>query len=231
ADDAFRTDLFYRLNVFPIEVPALRERPSDIALLVAYFVERYARNAGKTIRHVDKRTLELVQSSRWPGNVRELQNVIERAVIVCESETLNVDPRWLARQTTPAPGGPPAARPPGRRGAPRRRASRGGATNDRNGSRREQRTCSRTDRCRGQARDARFYAGIEDPSARDQQALLQGLLRYEGRPGPPSCSMCNGRDCADSTCSRSWRKEQAAIQNAEVGYRSAELEATKASVL
>ena len=99
--DAFRTDLFYRLNVFPIEVPPLRERPSDIPLLVAYFVERYARNAGKTIRHVDKRTLELVQSYRWPGNVRELQNVIERAVIICDSGTLTVDPRWLARQTAP----------------------------------------------------------------------------------------------------------------------------------
>ena len=99
--DAFRTDLFYRLNVFPIEMPPLRERPSDIPLLVAYFVERYARNAGKTIRQVDKRTLELVQSYRWPGNVRELQNVIERAVIICESETLKVDPRWLARQTAP----------------------------------------------------------------------------------------------------------------------------------
>ena len=99
--DAFRTDLFYRLNVFPIEVPPLRERPSDIPLLVAYFVERYARNASKTIRHVEKRTLELVQSYRWPGNVRELQNVIERAVIICESETLKVDPRWLARRTAP----------------------------------------------------------------------------------------------------------------------------------
>jgi formate hydrogenlyase transcriptional activator len=99
--DTFRTDLFYRLNVFPIEVPPLRERPSDIPLLVAYFVERYARNAGKAIRHVEKRTLELVQSYPWPGNVRELQNVIERAVIICESETLKVDPRWLARQTAP----------------------------------------------------------------------------------------------------------------------------------
>jgi formate hydrogenlyase transcriptional activator len=97
--DAFRTDLFYRLNVFPIEVPPLRERPSDIPLLMAYFVERYARNVGKTIRHVDKKTLQLVQSYRWPGNVRELQNVIERSVIISESETLHVDPSWLAHQT------------------------------------------------------------------------------------------------------------------------------------
>ena len=104
--NAFRTDLFYRLNVFPIEVPPLRERPSDIPLLVAYFVHRYAIHAGKTIRHVEKRTMELAQSYRWPGNVRELQNVIERGVIICESETLSVDPRWLSSQTAPE-----AARP------------------------------------------------------------------------------------------------------------------------
>src|SRR6185295_6157463 len=80
ATGVFREDLFFRLNVFPVEVPPLRERTGDIPLLVAYFVERYASKAGKTIRHVDKRTLHLVQSYRWPGNVRELQNVIERAV-------------------------------------------------------------------------------------------------------------------------------------------------------
>src|SRR5262245_26307669 len=97
--DEFRTDLFYRLNVFPIEMPPLRERRSDIPLLVGYFMDRYARQAGKTIRHVDEQTLELVQSYRWPGNVRELQNVIERAVIICESETLHVDPHWLGHQT------------------------------------------------------------------------------------------------------------------------------------
>jgi len=97
--DAFRTDLFYRLNVFPIEMPPLRERVSDIPLLVAYFVDRYARQAGKTIRRVDKQTLDLVKSYGWPGNVRELQNVIERAVIICDSGTLTVDPHWLARET------------------------------------------------------------------------------------------------------------------------------------
>ena len=98
ASGAFREDLFYRLNVFPIEMPPLRERTTDIPLLVAYFVDRYASKAGKTIRHVDKRTLDLVQSYRWPGNVRELQNVIERAVIVCETETLVVDENWLSRE-------------------------------------------------------------------------------------------------------------------------------------
>jgi PAS domain S-box-containing protein len=98
ASGAFREDLFYRLSVFPIEMPPLRERTTDIPLLVAYFVERYASKAGKTIRHVDKRTLDLIQSYRWPGNVRELQNVIERAVIVCETDTLAVDENWLSRE-------------------------------------------------------------------------------------------------------------------------------------
>ena len=83
--------------MFPIEVPPLRERATDIPLLVSYFVDRYATKAGKTIRNIDKRTLELVQSYRWPGNVRELQNVIERAVIVCDTDTLMVDENWLSR--------------------------------------------------------------------------------------------------------------------------------------
>src|SRR5438128_12211305 len=100
---AFRADLFYRLSVFPIEVPPLRERATDIPLLVSYFVDRYAIKAGKTIRNIDKRTLELVQSYRWPGNVRELQNVIERAVIVCDTDTLMVDENWLSRDIAATP--------------------------------------------------------------------------------------------------------------------------------
>src|SRR5262249_22316457 len=71
--------------------------------LVAYFIDRYASQAGKTIRQVDRHTLELVQSYRWPGNIRELQNVIERAVIVCDSDTLVIDPRWLSREAAPTP--------------------------------------------------------------------------------------------------------------------------------
>src|SRR5882724_11755398 len=94
----FRSDLFYRLNVFPIEVPPLRERQEDIPLLVKYLIDRYARKAGKNIRGVNKRSLELLQSYPWPGNVRELQNVIERSVIVCETENLLVDESWLSRQ-------------------------------------------------------------------------------------------------------------------------------------
>ena len=93
----FRSDLFYRLNVFPIEVPPLRERQEDIPVLVKYLIDRYARKAGKNIRGINKRSLELLQSYPWPGNIRELQNVIERSVIVCETENLSVDESWLSR--------------------------------------------------------------------------------------------------------------------------------------
>jgi len=94
----FRSDLFYRLNVFPIEVPSLRERKEDIPVLVEYFIDRYASKAGKSIRGVNKKSLELLQSYPWPGNVRELQNVIERSVIVCDTENFSVDESWLSRQ-------------------------------------------------------------------------------------------------------------------------------------
>jgi formate hydrogenlyase transcriptional activator len=91
----FRQDLFYRLNVFPILIPSLRERADDIPLLITYLVERYAKKAGKQIRNIQKKTLELFQAYDWPGNIRELQNVIERAVVLCESETFSVDETWL----------------------------------------------------------------------------------------------------------------------------------------
>ena len=94
----FREDLFYRLNVFPIQMPSLRERVDDIPLLVEYFIERYAKKAGKKIRNIRKQTLELFQAYEWPGNIRELQNVIERAVILCETETFSVDETWLKRE-------------------------------------------------------------------------------------------------------------------------------------
>jgi len=106
ADGTFRADLFYRLNVFPVDVPALRDRRSDVPLLVEYFTHRYATRAGKQIRRVTTETSQLLQSYDWPGNIRELQNVIERAVIVCESDTLAIDPRWL---TGPSPGTAPVA--------------------------------------------------------------------------------------------------------------------------
>src|ERR1700735_3053830 len=92
----FRLDLFYRLNVFPIHVPSLRDRPEDVLLLAKYFIERYAANARKRIRSVDKRTAQLLEDYHWPGNIRELQNVIQRAVILCGTETLAVEEAWLS---------------------------------------------------------------------------------------------------------------------------------------
>jgi PAS domain S-box-containing protein len=92
----FRSDLFYRLNVFPIAVPALRDRADDIPLLVEYFIDRYARKAGKALRRISKRTLDHLRSYPWPGNVRELQNVIERSVIVCDTDEFTVDESWLS---------------------------------------------------------------------------------------------------------------------------------------
>jgi transcriptional regulator with PAS, ATPase and Fis domain len=94
---SFRSDLFYRLHVFPIEIPALRERKEDIRLLVEYFIDRYAQKAGKNIRRVSKETLELLESYPWPGNIRELQNVIERSVILCEAEVFSIDESWLPK--------------------------------------------------------------------------------------------------------------------------------------
>jgi transcriptional regulator with GAF, ATPase, and Fis domain len=95
---SFRSDLFYRLNVFPIEIPSLRQRKEDIPLLVEYFIDRYARKAGKKLTTVDKKTLRLLESYPWPGNVRELQNLIERSVIVCETSNFAVDESWLPQQ-------------------------------------------------------------------------------------------------------------------------------------
>jgi formate hydrogenlyase transcriptional activator len=99
AAGTFRDDLFYRLNVFPIEIPPLRERREDIPLLVEYFIDHFARKAGKSFRGINKKTLDLLLSYPWPGNIRELQNVIERSVIVCETENFSVDESWLSRQS------------------------------------------------------------------------------------------------------------------------------------
>jgi PAS domain S-box-containing protein len=104
AEGTFRSDLFYRLNVFPVKLPPLRERREDIHLLVEYFIDRYARKTGKKIRRIERSTLELLRSYAWPGNIRELQNVIERSLIVCETQTFSVDESWLYRQ--PLPGKP-----------------------------------------------------------------------------------------------------------------------------
>jgi formate hydrogenlyase transcriptional activator len=112
----FRQDLFYRLNVFPIHLPSLRERADDIPLLVEYLIDRYGKRAGKNFKDIGKRTLELFQAYHWPGNIRELQNVIERAVVLSDSETFLVDESWLKRETTyessPSASASPAADDP-----------------------------------------------------------------------------------------------------------------------
>src|SRR5206468_7619326 len=98
-DGAFRQDLFYRLNVFPIDVPPLRERKKDVLMLVEYFVQRYASRLGKNIRSIDKNTLELLRSYDWPGNIRELQNIVERSVILSSGDVFSVDESWLSKET------------------------------------------------------------------------------------------------------------------------------------
>jgi formate hydrogenlyase transcriptional activator len=103
AAGTFRQDLFYRLNVVPIDVPPLRERADDIPLLVEYFVGRFAKEAGKNIRRIRKHTLEQLENYHWPGNIRELQNVVERAVVLCETETFVVDESWLRRESADSP--------------------------------------------------------------------------------------------------------------------------------
>src|SRR5215813_5715357 len=103
AKGTFRQDLFYRLNVFPIQLPPLRDRVDDIPLLVEYMVGRYGEKARKRIRRISRDTLDLFQSYDWPGNIRELQNVIERAVILCDEETFSVDETWLQRKSNQPP--------------------------------------------------------------------------------------------------------------------------------
>jgi transcriptional regulator with GAF, ATPase, and Fis domain len=102
AAGTFRSDLYYRLNVFPVEVPPLRERKEDIRVLAEVFVDRYARRAGKTIRRISPKTLALLEAYPWPGNIRELQNVIERSVIMCESDVFSIDENWLSSEAAPA---------------------------------------------------------------------------------------------------------------------------------
>jgi formate hydrogenlyase transcriptional activator len=103
AAGTFRLDLFYRLNVFPIQLPSLRDRVDDIPILVEYFIERYAKRAGKKIKNIRKRTLELLQTYDWPGNIRELQNVVERAVVLSDGDTFHVDETWLRRESPQEP--------------------------------------------------------------------------------------------------------------------------------
>jgi formate hydrogenlyase transcriptional activator len=98
ADGTFRRDLFYRLNVFPVEMPALRERIDDIPLLVEYLIDRYGKKTGKRFSSIRKNALEMFQAYDWPGNIRELQNVVERAAILCEGDIFSIDETWLKRE-------------------------------------------------------------------------------------------------------------------------------------
>jgi len=102
AAGTFRLDLFYRLNVFPIHVPPLRQRIEDIPLLVRYFIDRYSGKVGKNITRIEKRTLDLLTAYHWPGNIRELQNVIERSVILSDSRAFSADESWFAAQPASA---------------------------------------------------------------------------------------------------------------------------------
>jgi transcriptional regulator with GAF, ATPase, and Fis domain len=113
AEGRFRSDLYYRLAVFPIEMPPLRERTGDIRLLAEHFIRRCAREAGKPIRDIDPSALALLGMHSWPGNVRELQNVIERSVIVCESETFTLDPAWQNAVSLPDEASPSSNGVPG----------------------------------------------------------------------------------------------------------------------
>ena len=104
AEGTFRADLFYRLGVFPIDVPPLRQRQEDIPMLVEYFVKRYADKARKQFSKIDKNTLKLCQSYHWPGNIHELQNIIERSVILCTGDIFWIDEAWLSSQNAPRLG-------------------------------------------------------------------------------------------------------------------------------
>src|SRR4029077_5853921 len=98
ADSGFRSDLYYRLNVFPIKLPPLRDRKEDVPLLVNYFVDRYATRAGKKIKHIQKKALEALREFSWPGTARELQNVIERPLIIGKTNDFSIDKSWAANE-------------------------------------------------------------------------------------------------------------------------------------
>ena len=167
ADGSFRKDLFYRLNVFPVHLPALRERGGDVPLLVEYLVARYAQKAGKRIQRIGNETMDLFKRYSWPGNVRELQNVIERAVILCDGETFSVDASWFAAERSKSPVR--AMRLAARSRRPRedddrrRIATSGGPS-------------LRRKRRRRNTRDAEADPGVEAAEARNQAISFQNVL-------------------------------------------------------
>ena len=157
AAGTFREDLFYRLNVFPIEIPSLRERVDDIPLLVEYFIDRYAKKAGKKIKTITKKTLDLFRGYDWPGNIRELQNVVERAVIVSDGEMFSVDEKWLKRDSSRHSHGPDKAAGSLSRDADRERALIEAALAESGGQ------DSRSFRCGSQTGDSAANSRFEDP--------------------------------------------------------------------
>jgi transcriptional regulator with GAF, ATPase, and Fis domain len=177
AAGTFRKDLYYRLNVFPIESPPLRERQDDILLLVEYFIDRYASKAGKNIRRIETKTLELLKSYPWPGNIRELQNVIERSIILCETETFSVDEAWLSRETPPTG---PASQPLSEQLVIHEKDMIEAALAEASGR------VSGTVGGGRQARSSALDAGIEDPVIEDQQASLQTHLALRHDVPPPN---------------------------------------------
>ena len=173
ADGTFREDLYYRLNVFPLDVPPLRERRADIPLLVEYFIQRYGTRMRKRICRITRETSSLLQSYDWPGNIRELQNVIERAVIVADSDTLSIDERWFTHRPlgTPAVTSPAGTLPPGPRistVATHEKEAIEAALEESMG--RVSGPFRRGDTARHRVVDAR----VEDQGAEDRQAALQG---------------------------------------------------------
>ena len=103
----FRSDLFYRLNVFPIQMPPLRQRKDDLPVLLEYLVKRFAEKMAKRISKIDSRTLQLCEAYSWPGNIRELQNIVERSVILCSGDTFSIDEAWLSIQDESAKSAAP----------------------------------------------------------------------------------------------------------------------------
>ena len=182
---SFRSDLFYRLNVFPIEIPSLRERRVDIPLLVEYFIDRYARKAGKNIKRVNKKTLELLQSYPWPGNIRELQNVIERSMILCETDIFSIDENWLPQPSPLAPESKHEAELP-------QRLLLQEKNHDRGCTERHRWPCVGTHGRCDQVGDTKVHAGIENSVVKYQQEPLQGY--------PGNLRACvSGNAASDST--------------------------------
>ena len=163
AEGTFRADLYYRLNVFPLGVPPLRERGPDIPMLVEYFIHRYAKRVGKRIGTITKETAELLRSYDWPGNIRELQNVIERAVILSDSDPLSIDARWLSGRPLGTP--PVASLPTGTLAAHEKDAIEAAL--------KESKGSVGTIRRRDAARCARIDTRVQDQDSEDRQARFK----------------------------------------------------------